>query len=67
MACGSAGGSAEIDVQCEVPGAGAVLGQADHHQAHRLKQPNDGPASRGHVPVKEEVPEVPPERRKALS
>jgi non-heme chloroperoxidase len=28
--------SADIEVQGDVPGAGAVFGQADHHQAKRL-------------------------------
>ena len=36
------GDSADIDVQGDVPGAGAVLGQANHHQTERLE-------CRGHV------------------
>src|SRR5690606_33968018 len=32
------GCSAEIDVHGEIPGAGAVFGQADHHQAERLER-----------------------------
>src|ERR1700722_20762739 len=32
------GDSADIDVQGYVPAAGAVLGQADHHQAERLER-----------------------------
>ena len=32
------GDSADIDVQGDVPGAGAVFRQADHHQAERLER-----------------------------
>src|ERR1019366_5357174 len=34
----SVGASANIDVQGDVEGAGAVFGQADHHQAERLER-----------------------------
>jgi hypothetical protein len=30
------GDSADIDFHGDVPGGGAVFGQADHHQAERL-------------------------------
>src|SRR5471030_2989801 len=38
LVCRGVGDSADIDVQGDVEGAGAVLGQADHHQAERLER-----------------------------